>query len=164
MSWWAICSSAATSSSRACDARQGSERPSLAEEGEVFAVRGPGRAQATQLVERAKTLGLRPNQVAARFLYSGIVAEAGEIVGWSRTEARARWREASAFAHGRTWPSLQLSELELAERIRGGYMVTLTLAEAHHEKLAPLARHHSRPANARQWLATPDGSDHSAGR
>lgn len=98
-----------------------------------------GKARAVQMVEIAKSLGLRPNQVSAQLNYGDVVAEAGEVVGWDRKLARARWRESSGFAHGRTWPLLRLSEFEAAERIRGGVALTVTLAEDHHRELARLA-------------------------
>jgi hypothetical protein len=63
--------------------------------------------------------------------------DGAEAVGWERTETRARWREASAFAHGRFWPQLALTSPTGAERIPGGYGVALTLNEEH---LKPLSR------------------------
>ncbi|MEU7832868.1 hypothetical protein [Nonomuraea sp. NPDC049129] len=88
-----------------------------------------GRARAAQLITIANNLGLRPQALNTKFTYSDAVAYAAEAVSMPRGTGRARWRETSAFAHGRTWPLLRLSEPESAERIRGGYILTLTLSE-----------------------------------
>ncbi len=86
----------------------------------------------------AKRLGLRPNQVATRLSYSQAVADAAATVGWSRADATARWREAAAFAHGRSWPLFHLTTAEDAEIIRGGVGLRLTLNETRLGALAGL--------------------------
>lgn len=73
-----------------------------------------------------------------QFRYSKVVADAGEAAGWDRNEALARWREASAFAHGRTWPLLRLSEAQDGEPIPGGFTMRVTLDEAKLGKVAAL--------------------------
>lgn len=97
-----------------------------------------GRDRAAQVVALATSLGIKPTQVSTRLAYSDTVAAGGAAVGWARAEARARWREASAFAHGRTWPLLALTSPTDAEVIRGGFGMALTLDEARLEPLAQL--------------------------
>lgn len=88
----------------------------------------------------AKNLDIEPvTRVSAGLSYADAVAAGAEAVGWDRTEARARWREASAFAHGRFWPQLALTSPTNAEYIPGGYGVSMALSEAHLEPLAHLA-------------------------
>lgn len=98
-----------------------------------------GAARATQIIKLAGWLGLRERQVAASFNLGDTVAEAGTLIGWDRKTAFARWREGSAFAHGRFWPMLHLTTPEAAERIRGGFGVLMGLAEDRHQELAQLA-------------------------
>jgi hypothetical protein len=98
-----------------------------------------GSARAAEVVALASNLGIKPTQVATPLAYSDVVAAGAATVGWDRTESRARWREASAFAHGRTWPLLTLTSPTSAEAIRGGVGVSLTLNEARLEPLARLA-------------------------
>jgi hypothetical protein len=89
-------------------------------------------------VEIADGLGIKPvSRVTARMKYGESVAAAAEVSGWGRHQARARWREASGFAHGRTWPMLRLTSPTNAEVIRGGYGLTLALDE---QRLSELAR------------------------
>jgi hypothetical protein len=96
-----------------------------------------GGGMAREMLKLATSLGLDPRPVT-NFYYSQVVADAAEATGlWDRRTATARWREASAFAHGRSWPLLNLSEPTAAERIRGGYNVRMTLDEV---KLAEVAR------------------------
>lgn len=87
----------------------------------------------------AKSLNLRQSYVAARLDYANIVADAGKIVGWERAVAMARWRESSGFAHGRQWAAVRLCAPQSAQRIRGGVIVAVGLAEEHHRKVAALA-------------------------
>lgn len=96
-----------------------------------------GRERAAEVVVLAKRLGIKPTQVTTSLSYADTVSAAADVVGWDRKEARARWRESSGFAHGRTWPQLSLTSPRDAEQIRGGYGVALTLDEA---RLEPLAR------------------------
>ncbi len=98
-----------------------------------------GRQRAAHIVSLARQHGLRENQVTASFSYGDSVAAAGKTVGWQRADATARWREAAAFAHGRTWPILQLSSPTGAELIRGGYGISMTVNEDHLAELARLA-------------------------
>lgn len=95
-----------------------------------------GAARANEVLALATGLGIRPTQVTTQLNYADAVADAGAVIGWSRTEARARWREASGFAHGRTWPLLTLANPSDAQVIRGGVGVHLTLDE---NRLRPLA-------------------------
>lgn len=95
-----------------------------------------GRDRAKEVLALATSLGVKPTQVSANLSYADTVAHAAQAVGWSRTEARARWREASAFAHGRSWPLLSLTSPTEAEVIPGGFSLALTLDEA---RLRPLA-------------------------
>jgi hypothetical protein len=90
-----------------------------------------GVERAADILALATELGIRPTRVATRLAYSDAVADAGQLVGWSREDARALWREASAFAHGRTWPLLVLTSPRDAELIRGGVGMHLTLNEEH---------------------------------
>jgi hypothetical protein len=39
-----------------------------------------------------KSLGLRGQAISTRLNYADVVEEAGEIVGWTRAAATARWR------------------------------------------------------------------------
>jgi hypothetical protein len=99
-----------------------------------------GTTWAAAVVDLATSLGIEPiTRVSTALNYADTVMDGAEVVGWDRTEARARWREASAFAHGRFWPQLALTSPTGAERIPGGYGVALTLNEEHLEPLARLA-------------------------
>ncbi len=98
-----------------------------------------GRQRAADIVSLARRHGLRENQVTASLSYGDSVAAAGKTVGWQRADATARWREAAAFAHGRTWPTLQLSSPTGAELILGGYGISMTVNEARLAELARLA-------------------------
>ena len=97
-----------------------------------------GSVRATQMVEIAKRLGLRPNQVTTSFGHADAVMESARFVGLDAKAARARWREASAFAHGRTWQILARSSLERAVRIDGGYEIAFTFDEDSHRELVVL--------------------------
>jgi hypothetical protein len=98
-----------------------------------------GGARVSEIVAVAKSLDLRPTQVSTRLSYADIVADAGEVVGWKRGIATARWRESSGFAHGRYWPLMRLGRPQAAERIRGGFTAALGLGEEHHREVAALA-------------------------
>jgi hypothetical protein len=99
-----------------------------------------GATWAAAVLDLATGLGIEPlTRVSTDLNYADTVAAGAAAVGWNRTEARARWREASAFAHGRFWPQLALTSPTGAERIPGGYGVALTLNEEHLEPLARLA-------------------------
>jgi len=79
-----------------------------------------GRQRMTQIEGIAVDLGLRPAQINTRFNYSDVVEAAGRTIGLAPGIARARWREASGFAHGRVWPMLRLTTPEGAERSGDG--------------------------------------------
>lgn len=96
-----------------------------------------GKQRAAAILELAKKHGLRETQVSTELGYGDTVAAAGQAAGWARSQAFALWREAAAFAHGRTWPLLRLTTPADAELIRGGVGLYLTLDEA---RLEPLAR------------------------
>jgi hypothetical protein len=98
---------------------------------------GNDRAAAVRGLAKDKTLGLRSQQISQQLSLSDTVADAGKYAGWKREEARARWREASGFAHGRTWPLLSLTSPVGAEVIRGGVGLALTVDE---KRLGELAR------------------------
>lgn len=98
-----------------------------------------GKTRAVAVLALAESLGIKGTQVATPVAYSDAVAAAGEVVGWTRAEARARWREASAFAHGRSWPMLALTSPRDAQLIDGGVGMHLTLDEQRLESLARLA-------------------------
>jgi hypothetical protein len=106
---------------------------------EIVAPARGGKARAAELMEIGQELDLRATQISPRLSYADVVAEAGRLAAWKREVARARWRESSGFAHGRTWPVLQLSKPNAAELIRGGYSFAVTLAENRHRELAKLA-------------------------
>lgn len=97
-----------------------------------------GKDRAKAIVDIAKRLELRPNQVTARLSHADCVANAGDAVGWPRKHARALWRECSGFAHGRTWPLGFRSSVSDVTRIRSGFSAGFGLAEEHHEKVARL--------------------------
>jgi hypothetical protein len=90
-----------------------------------------GRDRAKMILATAKELGMKPTSVSTDLNFCDTVGDAAVSVGWRRREAQARWREASAFAHGRTWPLLNLTSPQDAELIRGGFGVYLTLSEDH---------------------------------
>lgn len=95
-----------------------------------------GRERAKEVLAVATDLGVKPTQVTTSLSYADTVGHAASVVGWSRSEARARWREASAFAHGRSWPLISLTSPTGVEVIQGGYALALTLDEA---RLRPLS-------------------------
>lgn len=95
-----------------------------------------GADRAKSVVALAGSLGIKATSVATPLAYSDCVVAAASGLGRDRTEARARWREASAFAHGRYWPQLALTSAAGAVTIPGGYGMQLVLNE---ERLALLA-------------------------
>lgn len=95
-----------------------------------------GAARAKEVLELAANLDIKATQVSTDIAYVDCVATAAASVGWDRAAAKARWREASAFAHGRFWPQLSLTVPQGASRIPGGYGMQLALNE---DRLAPLA-------------------------
>jgi hypothetical protein len=97
-----------------------------------------GRTRAGEIVQIAKTLSLRENQVVTPLSYSDAVAHAGEAAGWPRPKARALWRECSGFAHGRGWPLGHRATFDHVIPVRGGHSIGFMLAEEHHEKGAEL--------------------------
>lgn len=98
-----------------------------------------GADRARETVELAVRLGITPTQVSSPFAYSDTVANAAvELDNWTRDCARARWREASAFAHGRSWPMVRLTTPTDAQLIPGGVGLFLTLDESRLEPLASL--------------------------
>ncbi|GAA4822893.1 hypothetical protein ACFQ0K_16385 [Nocardioides caeni] len=98
-----------------------------------------GAERARETVELAVRLGIAPTQVSSSFAYSETVANAAiELDNWTREAARARWREASAFAHGRSWPMIRLTTPTDAQLIPGGVGLFLTLDERRLEPLASL--------------------------
>ena len=98
-----------------------------------------GATRAADVLSMSKGLGIVGTKVSAKLIYSDVVAEAGRVVGWPREEARARWREASAFAHGRTWPLLALTSPRDAQLIEGGIGIHLALNEQQLQPLTLLA-------------------------
>lgn len=99
-----------------------------------------GATRASEVLALATSLGIDPvTRVSTDLNYADTVAAGAAAVGWNRTEARASWREASAFAHGRFWPQLALTSPTSAESIPGGYGVSMTLNEAHLKPLVRLA-------------------------
>jgi hypothetical protein len=106
---------------------------------EVPAGGKPSRSRTTDIVTLANTFQLRPAQVTTRLSYSDTVEAAGAAAGWSRSEARALWRECSGFAHGRFWPYGHRSSVRHAFPISGGHSLGFEFAEEHHEKVANLA-------------------------
>jgi hypothetical protein len=84
----------------------------------------------------ATGFGLKATQVTTALNYADAVGDAGLAVGHTRLDARARWREASGFAHGKFWPQLMLTSPRDAEVIPGGLGMALTL---HEERLRPVA-------------------------
>lgn len=106
---------------------------------QVVAPAQKGRDRAAAIISTARRLRLNESFVAAKLNYGDSVASAGEAAGWSRAEARARWREASAFAHGRTWPMIRLSSPVGADRIRGGFGLVMALDEARLSEVVRLA-------------------------
>lgn len=96
-----------------------------------------GRDRAEDVRTLAKQLGIKPTTVATSLSHADTVAAAGAAAGWSRHDARARWREASGFAHGRFWPMLKLTTPRGAEPIPGGFGVAFV---GDHTRLAELAR------------------------
>lgn len=97
-----------------------------------------GAQRAVDLVDLAKHLKLRPAQVASALNYADLVADAARAIGHDPAKARGLWREASGFAHGRSWVVLQRSSLENAELINGGVGGWYTLDETHHQVVAEL--------------------------
>ena len=95
-----------------------------------------GKDRAKEVLTLATNLGIKPTQVSTEINYADIVGHGAVAVGLDRTEARARWREASAFAHGRSWPLLALTSPTAAQEIQGGFGLSLTLNE---DLLRPLA-------------------------
>jgi len=97
-----------------------------------------GRQRAEQVAKLARSLGLKESSVAVRVNYAEVIGKAGASVGHATGEARARWRECSGFAHGRTWPLLRRSTPEAAEPAPGGYTLAVTFAEEYHRAAARL--------------------------
>lgn len=95
-----------------------------------------GKDRAKEVLVLGTALGIKPTQVSTDINYADIVGHGAVAVGLDRTEARARWREASAFAHGRSWPLLALTSPTAAQEIEGGFGLSLTLDE---DRLRPLA-------------------------
>jgi hypothetical protein len=48
-----------------------------------------------------------------------IVDDAGQAIGLTPGDARARWQEASAYSHGRNWNALLFGSLDQADRMSG---------------------------------------------
>jgi hypothetical protein len=95
-----------------------------------------GKNRAKEVLTLATDLGIKPTRVSTDINYADIVGHGAVAVGLDRIEARARWREASAFAHGRSWPLLALTSPTAAQEIQGGFGLSLTLNE---DRLRPLA-------------------------
>ena len=83
-------------------------------------------------------MGLDGAKVVTPLNHGDVVGAAGAVAGWKHKIAMARWREASAFAHGRTWPMLKFAESTNAELIRGGFALRMVLDEKHLEPLTRL--------------------------
>jgi hypothetical protein len=97
-----------------------------------------GDDRAKGIATLASRLGLEGSKVVTPLNYGDTVGAAGTAAGWKHRVAMARWREASAFAHGRTWPLLKLAEPTSAEVIRGGFALRMVLDERHFEPVARL--------------------------
>jgi hypothetical protein len=97
-----------------------------------------GKDRAKQIETLAAGLGLDVAKVVTDLNYGDAVGAAGKAAGWNRKAAMSKWREASAFAHGRTWPLLNLASPTDATRIRGGFAMRMVLDEEHYEPLAKL--------------------------
>lgn len=95
-----------------------------------------GRDRAKEVLALATDLGIKPTRVSTDINYADIVGDGAVAVGLDRTEARAQWREASAIAHGGSWPLLALTSPTAAQEIQGGFGLSLTLNE---DRLRPLA-------------------------
>ena len=60
-----------------------------------------GHDRANETVTLANRLGLDGAKVFTPLNHGDVVGAAGAVAGWKHKIAMARWREASAFAHGR---------------------------------------------------------------
>jgi hypothetical protein len=105
-----------------------------------------------------KTLGLKPYSITGQPYLLGlaerrnidpkavtrwpglgqIVGDAGQAIGMTPADARARWQEASAYSHGRNWNTLQLGTLDQADRMPGGWNVRVTMDEVKFRRIADL--------------------------
>jgi hypothetical protein len=71
--------------------------------------------------------------------YGTLVYRAAVLIGHNHPEhARALWRVASGYAHGRFWPNLQTSTPESARPISGGLTVEMSLDESKYSEIADL--------------------------
>jgi hypothetical protein len=92
------------------------------------------------VVKTAKRVGVTDDdmgRVTHKLNHADNICAAAKVVGWRPQLARARWREASGFAHGYLWASMHRADLAAAGHIPGGVSVKVTMGREH---LAELAR------------------------
>jgi len=97
-----------------------------------------GDDRAKQVEVLAGALDLDVAKVITDLSYGDAVGLLVALPVGSTEFAMARWREASAFAHGRTWPLLHLAMPTEVSRIRGGFALRVVLDEQHYEPLTRL--------------------------
>lgn len=88
-----------------------------------------------RIAERADRLDVRLSSASVG--YGELVYNAAALAGHQEPSvARAHWRVASGFAHGRLWPALHLSTPESARPIVGGLATAFTLDESKFQEIA----------------------------
>jgi hypothetical protein len=86
----------------------------------------------------SRRLGIPDTQITTPLNYCQAVEHAGKAVGRKAQVARARWREASGFAHGRFWTMMRLSELRPTTATVDDVTMQSTLDENRLNELAVL--------------------------
>ena len=95
-----------------------------------------GSDRRTEVIAHAKSLGLPADQVGGDLYISKMIRQAVDSMGQSGDEAVAAWRMASAFAHGKLWPTLRSSEVTGAALIEDGAWVSIVIDDAKIDEVA----------------------------
>lgn len=114
------------------------QRERWAKDHNKYGIQKVSHSESLNRIETA-IVALASAKKVPNFNYADAVSDAGKSVGYKEEFARARWREASGFAHGRTWASLNLSQpRDDATLIKGGVRFTIEFKEESHKPVAEL--------------------------
>jgi hypothetical protein len=96
-----------------------------------------GRERQEQIRQLADNLEI-PRASLQKPETGAVIVSVAEAVGLDGVGARATWRIASGFAHGRYWPNLRAATPSAACPMPGGALVGLTIDRRKHNDLAVL--------------------------
>ncbi|MEU6997212.1 hypothetical protein [Nonomuraea sp. NPDC046570] len=95
-----------------------------------------GSDRRDEVIAHAKSLGLPADRVGNELYISKTIRQAVDFMGHSGDQAVAAWRMASAFAHGKLWPTLRSSEVTSATPIQDGAWIGVVIDDTNLDEVA----------------------------